>query len=49
MKRLLNSVFVVIALLIAATAAFRSHSSATSFSGATATAVHAPNQRVNLR
>jgi hypothetical protein len=32
MKRLLNSAFVVVALLIAATAALRSHSSATSFS-----------------
>jgi hypothetical protein len=32
MKRLLNSGLVVVALLIAATAVFRSHSSATSFS-----------------
>jgi hypothetical protein len=32
MKRLLNSAFVVVALLIAATAVLRSHSSATSFS-----------------
>ncbi len=31
MKRLLNSALVVVALLIAATAVFRSHSSATSF------------------
>ena len=42
MKRLLNSVFVVVALLIAATAAFRSHSSATSFS-ATAAATARPD------
>jgi hypothetical protein len=32
MKRLLNSALVVVALLIAATAVLRSHSSATSFS-----------------
>ena len=40
MKRLLNSAFVVVALLIAAVSVWRSHSSATSFP-ATA-AVHAP-------
>jgi hypothetical protein len=39
MKRLLNSAFVVVALLIAATAALRSHPSATGFS-ATTTAKH---------
>jgi hypothetical protein len=49
MKRLLNSAFVIIALLIAGTAAFRSHSSATSFSSTTATAVHAPTAERDLR
>ncbi|HEV7880606.1 MAG TPA: hypothetical protein VGP39_21355 [Bradyrhizobium sp.] len=36
MKRLLNSALVVVALLIAATAMVRSHSSATNFSAGTA-------------
>jgi len=36
MKRLLNSLFVIVALLIAVTAALRSHSSATGFSATTA-------------
>jgi hypothetical protein len=36
MKRLLNSAFAVVALLIVATAVMRSHSSATSFSVAPA-------------
>jgi hypothetical protein len=36
MKRLLNSGFVVVALLIIATALLRSHSSATNFSAGTA-------------
>ena len=43
MKRLLNSAFIVVALLIAATAAFRSHSSATSFSAAATTAAVQPD------
>jgi hypothetical protein len=36
MKRLLNSAFVVVALLIAAATVLRSHSSATDFSAGTA-------------
>jgi hypothetical protein len=43
MKRLLNSAFVVVALLIAAASVWRSHSPATSFSATAAAAVHAPN------
>ena len=45
MKRLLNSAFMVVALLIAAASVLRSHSSATGFSATTAAAVrpHAPN------
>jgi hypothetical protein len=43
MKRLLNCAFVAVALLIAVTAAWRSHSSATGFSATTAVALHAPN------
>ena len=39
MKRLLNGAFVVVALLIAATATLRSHSSATGFSATTTAAV----------
>lgn len=41
MKRLLNCAFMVVALLIATAAALRSHSSATGFSAATATATAA--------
>jgi hypothetical protein len=43
MKRLLNCAFVLVALLIAATAAWRSHSSAMSFSATPAATMQAPN------
>jgi hypothetical protein len=39
MKRLLNSLFVILALLIATAAALRSHSSATGFSATTGAVV----------